>query len=153
MARYGALVVTGSKLYAAKLGAKLLRPKERTCPRAELAKRMHALRGFETGASNSDLWNRVGDELPEWAHSGVVSPASVDRVHGCLTQLDPRKAGDQAQREAARTELRTILDDLYYVLISSDPLTREFREVVRIRRHARAARRTKGLSSGAVLGS
>src|SRR5215217_6136261 len=120
-------MVTGSEILpVASLVARIIGPKRRR-RRVMLAKRIQAVRAFSLGASDSDLWNRIGDELPEWAHSGVVAPVTVDGLHRCLTQLDPANPGEEAQRNATRGQLRTILDGLYLVLISSDRATRSFR--------------------------
>ncbi len=123
-------------LLGARWGVKLLRPKKRRLVR--VAKRIHALQGYRRNASNSELWDRLGEELPEWASSGVVSPLMIDRLRECLRELDPDPETPRyEQTKAAREELRCLLNELYEVLTSSDPITRQFRDFRHAFQHER----------------
>jgi hypothetical protein len=118
----------------------LLSRKRRLQQRVHVAKRVHAMRALEVGAEDVSLWDRLSDELPEWAYSGVVGPVTVDRLHQCLGELDPRTQVEPGRRKRARASVRSILDDLYRVLIISDPITRWSRDlghVLRVRRQTR----------------
>jgi len=125
-----------------------LRPSSRDRQRVEVAKRVHSLRHDEMEMSDSDLWNRLGAELAEWAHSGVVDPLIVDELSARLGELDPRRTSNPRQDDKARTLLRASLDDLYDFLIINDRVTRYERGL----RHAfRARKRLKGPKSGGHL--
>lgn len=114
--------------------AKFLRPDKRRAARVAVAQRVQAVQTFSISASDSDLWDRLRAELPEWSHSRVVPPVTIDRLERISMDLDLEESRDQAQREKAREDLRSVLMGLYRVLISSDPPTRhwrEFREALR----------------------
>ena len=105
--------------------------------------------------SDSELWDRLGSELAEWAHSGVVAPVTVDHLFACLRDLDPRPTSERVEQGAARRALESSLDELYHVLISSDSITREVRQLrhstranLRLVEAWKARRRLKRAASG-----
>jgi hypothetical protein len=136
----------GSGFLTARLAGTLVRPRGRARARLEIARRCHGLRTFEAEASDVEVWSRLGDELPEWVYSRVVGPVTVDRLNECLKKLDPTKSPASAETKAARIAMRSVLDGLYDVLISSFAITRGARDVRHTFRVRRQTRRGLGFA-------
>jgi hypothetical protein len=73
------------------------------------------------------------------AHPRYVTPVVADQLNRCLELLNPLNPSDNSRRESARNQIRSILNDLYVVLISSDPLTRWVRGLRRTSTFRRSA--------------
>jgi hypothetical protein len=80
---------------------------------------------FERDASDADVWNRLGRELPAWSHSKIMAPISADEaLYRCRLELDPVRPVEDSRRKSARGAIRLILEDVYLESITSDPITR-----------------------------
>ena len=68
--------------------SKLLRPDKRRAVRAAVANKVQDLQAFSIDASDSDLWDRLRHEIPEWPHSKeVVPPVTFDRLEAISMEL------------------------------------------------------------------
>jgi hypothetical protein len=139
---------TGAELPALSLVKRIGR--NRAASRKATALTVFELLDFEPGASDEDLWRRLGREICGWGAEppAVIAPLRVSRMKRCLAELDPT-ATEPRYPALARQELRSDLTKLYDSLTTNDGLGRWWRNVVYLQRtpyRLKSVRRARGAS-------
>ncbi len=99
----------------------------------EVAKRVHALRSYMRHASDVEIRKRLDDELADWCKASLLGHAPARRLRACREELAFVRDVSAGRTEAWQ-RLDGVLEDAYGMLISSDPLTRLYRQRIRPRR-------------------